>query len=505
MNIRLLKSLSFFLILVFLLSCSPTKKLKGKKSIPSGSKTEIKKESTVKTIEKNSFLEITSHQLPLDVPISFFEPNVKMAKWKDYYLISFFDDNFQSNIFKTRDFEKFEKVASYKKQLIHDMNTDAGQIALLISPMPGEKYPHEIYFKIIDERGIVTKSTKLLGDADMNKYQATELDNYANRHLSWCKDHYAAVFTIQHNWADSLAEADVHQAHTELYISKEGKVLTFDVPWIVSHTFELHSALSENYKLKTAKGDAYPRGLYYEVSSHELEKTEEDPEYPGEIDYFPIFRKESNPMPISGKTGDNNVDLVLADPDIDEKNHLVLISGTSGEKRKSGDIFFIREDFLNKDPKPETIWLTNTPNIEEHSLRMLPFSKDNYLLVWMEYDLNTARSLSKRWMDKFLYEEEIEEAVGIKNLWNEIGNLQKTKAVLMSKEGKFLGSPINLNMNLGVILRDLRDPNDHIYQALREFEMKLSEALLEENRIIMSFYYPKSGEIIFYEIKRPKI
>jgi hypothetical protein len=503
MNNRLLNTLNFFIILVLLVSCSPTKKLKGKKSTPSVSKTDIKKESPIKSIEKVGFLEIKSHRLPLEVPISYYEPNVKIAKWKDSYLISYFDDNFQSIILKTKDFEKFEKIASYKKQLIHDINTDAGQIALLISPMPGERYPHEIYFKIIDERGLVQKSTKLLGDPDLTKYHAWAIDDYGNRHLNWCKDHYAAVFTIQHNWADSLAEADIHQAHTELFISKDGKLLTYYTPWLVSHTFELHSVISENYKLKTVKGDAYPRGLYYEVIHHVLEKTMEDPDYPEEIEYLPIFSKDNNPMPISGELGDNNVDLVLADPDIDEENHLVLISGTSGEKRKSSDIFFIREDFLDKNSEPETVWLTNTPQIEEHSLRMFPFSKDNYLLLWMEYDLNTARSLSKTWIDDILYEDDIEEEIAVKNLWNKIGKLQKTKAVLMSKEGKFLGSPINLNMNLGIIIKNLRDSNDDIYSALKEFEMNLSEALLEENRIIMSFYYPKAGEIIFYEIKRP--
>jgi hypothetical protein len=482
----------FIMMITVILSCSTGKKISAAK--PTLTQAVKEKNNTEPPIE------IKKHRMVLPSLMNTFRTSLCIAKWKDYYLISYFDKKEQTHLLKTRDFEKFEKLNVFNKTIIWDINTDAGQIAILSSPIPDERIYYDMFFKIMDEKGNIQKSTKLLGDVDVKKPLAYILDDSGNRQLSWLKNQYSAAFTIQHNWSDKISAPDVHQAHTEMFITKNGEILGNNIDWIASHTFELNSFVSENYKLKIAKGDAYPRGIFYEFRSKELEIDDEDPE---EIYYSALFFKSGSPMKISGEIGENKVDLTLAEPIIDEEKQKIYIGGTTRDKRVSSDIFFIKENYMDEENKEETIWLTNTPKTEEHALRMFPYSKNSFLLLWSEYDMNLAKSLGEDWYDDILYDEEKEDVECLENLYPEIQKKQKTKAQLIDKEGNLLGKATTVDMNICMLYRDFTENNDRIYESLTDYEMELPESLVEENRLILPFYYPISREIIFYEIMRP--
>jgi hypothetical protein len=374
--------------------------------------------------------------------------------------------------------------------------TEGGQIAILKSPLLKDDYWYrypEIFFEILDEKGETLKSKKILGDLNMSKFNAYELDNIGSRYLKYEKDHYVAYFSIQHNFAKSKNDkADVHQGDTEIYISKDGELLTLDFEWGVSHSFAQRISLSENYTLKLAKGDGYPRGLAYSIQDHIIQK---DEDFEDE-NYYPSYAMRGNPMPIGGTS--NYVDLVIGDGLIDETNKKIYIAGTTQENRKSADIFLVIQDFENK--KPKTIWLTNSPEIEEHSVRLFDFKNGKYLVLWGEYEFKLPAIKSKEYIDFMIKDGEGAGTTEYDLIWKKVKSLMNTKAAFIDKEGKFISTPIVIDIDLCIANKDVAAKNDYLYNVISLFDIYFNEAVIEKDRIILPFYYPLSDEIIFHEI-----
>jgi hypothetical protein len=447
-----------------------------------------------------SLFSYKKHKMQIPSDLSMFHP-LRIAAWQGSYFIIYTDNNYTGHLLKTSNFEKYELIAQYPNTTIWDIETKGGEIALLTSPaiiFKSSKNTNAIYFTKIDSKGKILQSNKLLGDADWNQFNAYTLARHANFHLIWANDHYVAYFTILHNWAKKETDpADVHQAHTQVFFFKNGERINDwrGYPWLVSHTFGIEVAFSENYILKVAKGDANPRGIHYNIISRKMSRDPEDPE---DLDYYLEMDASGEPMLVSGIKGDNFVDLVLGDPQIDEKNQKIYISGTTRDKRASADIFLIIQDFDEKQ-SPQTIWLTNSPTVEEHSVRLFPFGPDNFLLLWQEYDLNSK--LIENWEDEILDDESYTDAENTQRLFDEIQKLQCRKAVLIDKKGKFLGSPQKVDLSLPCVLGGISAPDDHFANAL--LGQELQKSYFEPKRIILPAYIEEQKELIFYEIFRP--
>jgi hypothetical protein len=420
-------------------------------------------------------------------------PYVQIAQWKNNYLISYVDENYHTHVYSTADFKTYTKTITYSNEIIWDIETKGNQIAILYSPTFNIKDDHDyrdVFIKTIDEKGAIIKKTKILGDADMKKPLAYCIDNIGSRYLRWENNHYVAFFAIMHNFAEKSNEKpDVHQGQTEIYIDKNLNVLTKEIDWGVSHSFEQRIDVSQNYTLKVAKGDGYPRGIHYSVQNHILEQDEDD------FEYSPEYYSSGVPMLISGSIGENYVDLVLGDVYINDVSKKVNIVGTTRDKRKSADIFYINQDFDGKKNQPEIIWLTNTASVEEHSVRMFPYKEGTYLLIWKEYPFTMTESENEAYNDK-LENEAIQDVF----LYKEVDAKQKVKVAIINKKGEFVSKPTVVDLNINIVIKDVAAPNDYLNDLLENFSIFFSDFLIEEKRIIMPFYYPWDTEITFFEI-----
>jgi hypothetical protein len=440
-------------------------------------------------------IECKQHTLNLETRIDEGYAHAHIAKWKKNYLISYIDLNEESHIFSTADFKKLNKICSFKQEYIWDIETAGNQIAVLYSPInkvKNQQNYREVYVKLLNDKGEIIKKTKLLGDSDMNKPLAYCIDNIGSRYLRWERNQYVAFFAISHNFAEKAGQKpDIHQGQTEIYIDSNLTVLSKEINWGVSHSFEQRIDVSENFTLKVAKGDAYPRGIHFSVQSHVLEQDEDD------LDFYPEFYSSGVPMLISGAIGDNYVDLVLGDVYINEKAKEVNIIGATRDKRKSADIFYITQNFENKTAKPETIWLTNTASVEEHSVRMFPYKDNNYLVLWKEYTFSMKASENEKYND--LLDSDIDKNLEV---YREIDRKQQVKAAIINKKGEFISKPTEVDLNLNIIVKDVAASNDQLHDLLENFSIYLADFLVEENRILLYFYYPRDTKMELFEINK---
>ena len=439
-------------------------------------------------------IKVTSTQMTLPSPMAEFDASLQVAKWKDGYLMSYPDGVFKTRLLFTKDFRSFSVIKEYKDEIIWDIETTGGQVAVLSSPVIFKDQTHrtpDLYAKFLSSDGSVSRSTKVIGAKDMSQPSATQLDNIGSRYIRWEKGAYVLYFTISKNLAKTAGTYNVHQAQCQIYMDKSGRLLNKSVGWGVSHSFEQRIDVADGYTLKVAKGDAYPRGIDVDIQSHELEVSSDGTEY----DAVRLYTGE--PMPMTGD--DNYVDLVLGDVYVMAAKESAHISGISWYERDSPDIFFIDQSF-NGDLAPKTVWLTSTPDVTEHSVRMLPYTDGNYLMIWKEYKDGVVDEDIYDEFDDRLYSASAAQSVGI---YYELNKLQTTKAAVLAPSGKFLTKPQKIDADVHTITKDMDADIDYMYDIIDEsYGIFFTDAIIEPDRIVVPFFVPRGSSITFYVFER---
>lgn len=366
-------------------------------------------------------------------------PTVQIARWKDGYVVFYVNSNWVSKYFFTNaQFEKQGKEYVVLNRMVYQVVTENNEIALLAgnkSSSGSSPRSDHAYFMTVSENGAVLRETLIVGAENVNKGDATELDDWGNYQMRWTGAMYVTFFPVQHNFR-KLGPPDVHQGDCMYFIPPLGDVIAYS-DWGASHSFEQRLVIGDKFIATAAKGDAYPRGMqvtYTHLSRFELlpfDKKEKDMNNKGITHYYePHQQASSVPLKVSGASGANYVPFTLGDIVMLDSNS-ALVSFSSKDKKAAHDLGIVRSH-LGKSTGLK--YLSNSPTIAEHSVRMTQVGKNRILIFWKEFD--TRKTLKQ-----------------LKILRKEIGgwypdrtifsahNMDQNKMALIDSTGKFLVKP----------------------------------------------------------------
>ena len=369
-------------------------------------------------------------------------PTVQVAQWKDGYVVTYVNSNWHSKLFFTdAQFNKTSKEYELANRIVYQVVTDNGEIALLAADKQvdsdGDIFSNFMYFIKFSASGGILMEKTIIGSNHIKRPNETELDDWGNYLMKWTGHFYVTFFPIQHNFR-KIAPPDIHQGDCTYFIKPDGSILSYS-DWGASHSFEQRMAIGEDYLIQVAKGDAYPRGLaidYVAINNYEIEELErgwKDQNNPDlNYGYDPIKSFNSSPYKVSGSLGANYVPFSLGDVVILEKN-AAIVSFSTKDKKTAHDIGILttRPQFGYKG---KVKYITNTPTICEHSVRMARVAENGILIMWKQFDVKTAKKkiaqIEKR-LDTWDADEEIFRD----------HNLDQNMMAMIDTNGKYLSKP----------------------------------------------------------------
>lgn len=326
-------------------------------------------------------------------------PAVQMAQWKDGYVMAYVTTERRSRVFFTdKDFKKTSEEIKIDNRIIFQLVTENNELALLTGDRganDADNISKHIYFTKISETGEILIDQKILGSDRVKRPKQTELDNWGNFLMNWTGSHYVAFFPIQHNFS-RVGPPDVHQGDCTYFINPDGTLYSYS-DWGSSHSFEQRMVVGDQFIVQAAKGDAYPRGLAVDFISttaeepYLLEKDEKD-QNNAQISYEYQCSDEfsSTAFKVSGQSGANYVPFSLGDI-VTLSNRSAAISCSYRDRRKLHDIVWVKVSAQRKDAATKLRFITQTPTIAEHSVRMVGLSDNRILLCWKQFDATKSR------------------------------------------------------------------------------------------------------------------
>lgn len=437
-------------------------------------------------------------------------PSVQVAKWKTGYVISYVTFERKSRVFFTD--KRFNKISSEQElsnRIIFQIVTDNDEIALLTGDRniddDDEIASHFIFFTKITEQGKITLEKKIIGTYDLQKSGETILDDWGNFNMKWTGHMYMLFFPIQYNFAEKSEAADIHQGACSYMIKSDGTLYSlFD--WNNSHSFEHRILMTKNHAVLLNKGDASPRGLgveWYPINEFYFEKIEDDPDERDlgnpSIEYFYMYEDENeyscDAFTVSGQEGDNYVPFSIGDA-VELADHSVLISYSFIDRKPTHDIGLVKvkPSLTNCTSGPK--FITNTPSICEHSVRMFKINNNQFLMMWKEFPTTGINKKMELLSDRYYDEDNGEELIFTHH------NPDQNKIAIIDSKGNFIVKPQKVKKSEvdWYYTIALKESNTEWHNIMETFgNYTLSENIYSsDGKIIWTNHKHKSNQINVY-------
>lgn len=240
-----------------------------------------------------------------------------------------------------------------------------------------------------------SKSWQRLGDTKISAINT--LEPFDAGSLSMTEDDDNLYIHTCHTMYKSVDDGLNHQASMNLVVTKEDMTFQRDASmykvWnvagnYVSHSFMQYSVTDGSYIYNIDHGDAYPRGIYFSMSST-------DGIYNNPESYASIYK-------IDGATGSNYTGVEMGNIALGSQNAIIPISSvkmTNSSTQSIGApknicLLVTPKDITNGDVASE-IWLTNYSSSNAKQLstpRITKVTDGKFLIMWEEnlYEKNSS-------------------------------------------------------------------------------------------------------------------
>jgi len=297
-----------------------------------------------------------------------------IAKDSSTFYLAYNDSNSNGIILQLdSQFKVINTTFHFKNKRIEDFALDKKGIILLLTEFdikPNAKYLdlqfHTAHIQKISFDGKSIFNTKIVGTKTYDKVGDQGIDTtFGNFNIAISPNgDYSTYFSTYRKWDDGV----VHQSeYLAFFDSAKGERILNDsgkyplgFTWNVSHSFRPIFASDGKNLILATTGDAYPRGLV--------------------VQEFPAGKRDLPIEVAKAKPGETYQYVPVSTGDIYAVDGKAWITFDSSYNRSDYDIgLVIRED--GKSSKP--IYLTNSKTKQSRIPRIIPYTKDAFLVLWM--------------------------------------------------------------------------------------------------------------------------